>query len=196
VPSETLILFPPFRLDVRNEHLWRDNELVPVRPKPFAVLAYLATHAGRLVTATELRKAVWPNTYVGEGLLRGYIREVRSVLGDDPEAPRFIETIPRRGYRFLPAVTTPPVSSFKFRVPSSPPPQLATGNWELTTRLVGRDTELAQLHGWLAKALRGERQVVFVLGEPGIGKTTVVDAFLAGVRGQRAGIRRQPTRLN
>jgi hypothetical protein len=51
VQSETLILFPPFRLDVLNEQLWRDNALVPVRPKPFAVLAYLATHPGRLVTA-------------------------------------------------------------------------------------------------------------------------------------------------
>ena len=99
--SETLIFFPPFRLDVLNEQLWRENELVTVRPKPFAVLAYLARHPGRLVPAAELRKAVWPNTYVGEGLLRGYIREVRLVLGDDPEAPRFIETIPRRGYRFI-----------------------------------------------------------------------------------------------
>ena len=108
MPSETLILFPPFRLDVLNQQLWRDAEGVAVRPKPFAVLAYLATHPGRLVTAAELRKAVWPNTYVGEGLLRGYIREVRVVLGDDPENPRFVETIPRRGYRFLPAVTTTP----------------------------------------------------------------------------------------
>src|SRR5262245_60957081 len=64
VPSETFILFPPFRLDVRNEQLWRDNELVTVRPKSFAVLAYLAMHPGRLVTAAELRQAVWPQTYV------------------------------------------------------------------------------------------------------------------------------------
>ena len=114
MPSETLILFPPFRLDVGNEQLWRDDELVPVRPKPFAVLAYLAMHPARLVTAVELRNAVWPNTYVGEGLLRGYIREVRTVLGDDPERPRFIETIPRRGYRFLPAVSTSqPVASIQ-----------------------------------------------------------------------------------
>jgi DNA-binding response OmpR family regulator len=54
VQSETLILFPPFRLDVLNEQLWRDNELVTVRPKPFAVLAYLATHAGRLAPRAEL----------------------------------------------------------------------------------------------------------------------------------------------
>ena len=106
MPPERLIVFPPFRLDVRNEQLWRDAELVPVRPKPFAVLAYLATHPGRLVTAAELRKVVWPNTYVSEGLLRSYIREVRVVLGDESETPRFIETVLRRGYRFLPAVTT------------------------------------------------------------------------------------------
>jgi len=101
VPSETPILFPPFRLDVLNEQLWRDNELVPVRPKPFAVLTYLATHAGRLVPRAELVKAVWPDTYVSEGLLCVYIREVRVVLGDDSEVPRFIETVPRRGYRFI-----------------------------------------------------------------------------------------------
>ena len=53
MPSETLILFPPFRLDVLNEHLWRDTEVLPLRPKPLAVLAYLATHAGRLVTAND-----------------------------------------------------------------------------------------------------------------------------------------------
>src|SRR5262249_39920819 len=53
--------------------------------------------------------------------------------------------------------------------------------------LVGRDTELARLHGWLAKALGGTRQVVFVTGEPGIGKTTLVDAFLSGDRGQGTG---------
>lgn len=116
--SESLIVFPPFRLDVLNEQLWRDNELVTVRPKPFAVLVYLATHPGRLVTAAELRKVVWPNTYVGEGLQRGYIREVRRVLGDAPERPHFIETIARRGYRFLPTPSsTQPVVS-------SPPPAL------------------------------------------------------------------------
>ena len=85
VSSETLILFPLFRLDVFNQQLWRDNTLVPVRPKPFAVLAYLAAHPDRLVTAAELRKAIWPDTYVSEGLLRSYIREVRQVLGDDPK---------------------------------------------------------------------------------------------------------------
>ena len=192
MPSETLIVFPPFRLDVLNEQLWRDNDLVTVRPKPFAVLAYLAMHPGRLVSAAELRKAVWPQTYVGEGLLRGHIREVRIVLGDDLEHPRFIETIPRRGYRFLPAVTTPPVLSSQLSVVSEKQDtgsesQLITDNWSLATHLVGREAELAQLHQRLSKALMGERQVVFVTGEPGIGKTMLLDAFLGGIRNWELG---------
>jgi DNA-binding winged helix-turn-helix (wHTH) protein/predicted ATPase len=175
---EPLILFPPFRLDVLNEQLWRDNDVLPVRPKPFAVLAYLATHPGRLVPAAELRKAVWPNTYVGEDLLRGYIREVRLVLGDDPEVPRFIETIPRRGYRFLGEVVSSKEETRDLRRETGFSPLQASSLKSLVSSLVGRESELAQLHTWLGKALNGTRQVVFVLGEPGIGKTTVVDAFL------------------
>jgi DNA-binding winged helix-turn-helix (wHTH) protein len=115
------MLFPPFRLDPVNEQLWRDDTLLSLRPKPFAVLRYLVAHAGRLITREELQKAIWANTYISESLLRGYVRELREVLGDEAEAPRFIETIPRRGYRFLAALTTasPPVSSSKFLVSGS-----------------------------------------------------------------------------
>jgi DNA-binding winged helix-turn-helix (wHTH) protein len=178
VPSETLTLFPPFRLDVLNAQLWRDDELVTVRPKPFAVLAYLATHAGRLVTGAELRQAVWPQTYVGEGLLRGYIREVRSVLGDDAEMPQFIETVARRGYRFIGKVVSSQYSVADKPQAEGAEQKLTPDNWLLTTRMVGRDAELRQLHCWLEKAASGTRQVVFVTGESGIGRTTVVDIFL------------------
>jgi DNA-binding winged helix-turn-helix (wHTH) protein len=165
VSAEMLIDFPPFRLDVLNQQLWRDKALVPVRPKPFAVLAYLATHTGRLVTAAELRNAIWPDTYVSEGVLRGYIREVRQVLGDDAAMPRFIETIPRRGYRFLAAVTAATVPSSTAHVPRFPSPaSLASEEgttipsqpetWDLqpSPLLVGRERELTQLHQWLANA--------------------------------------------
>src|SRR5690349_12584350 len=98
--SDRAIEFPPFRLDLVNQQLWRDAELMPLRPKPFAVLAYLAARPGRLVTRAELVKAVWPDTHVGGAVLRGYIRDLRSTLGDDPGSPRFIETLAHRGYRF------------------------------------------------------------------------------------------------
>src|SRR5262245_44912410 len=94
------ILFPPFRLDPVNQQVWHGVEQVALRPKPFAVLRYLVEHAGQLVSRAELVQAVWPTTSVSEGVLRGYIRDLRVVLGDNAAAPRFIETLPRRGYRF------------------------------------------------------------------------------------------------
>src|SRR5262245_41237714 len=140
------VLFSPFRLDLDNEQLWKADELVPLRPKPFAVLRYLAEHPGRLVTRKELQNAVWPGTYISEGLLRGYVRQLREVLGDDAAAPPFIETVPRRGYRCLPAVTTPPGGSGQ-KAESSPPPLplLPSADRLLPSVLVGRETELTQL---------------------------------------------------
>ncbi len=152
--------FPPFRIDLANHELWRNDERLPLRPKPFAVLAYLATHPGRLVPRDELAGAVWSDTHVGEGLLRGYVRDVRAVLGDDPARPRFIETVARLGYRFV-APTVGPLADPEPRV----------------TGMVGRDADLRALEERLARAIEGERQVVFVTGEAGIGKTTLVDAF-------------------
>lgn len=104
VAHETLI-FSPYRLDTVNEQLWRDGDLVALRPKTFTVLRHLAANAGRLVTQEELLQAVWGGSVVSEGLLRGYIREVRRILDDDAAAPRFIETVSRRGYRFVATVT-------------------------------------------------------------------------------------------
>jgi DNA-binding winged helix-turn-helix (wHTH) protein/predicted ATPase len=177
-------LFPPFRLDIANERLWRGTQHVTLRRKTFAVLRYLVEHAQRLVTKEELLAAVWPGIYVGEKGPRVCIREIRQALGDDLTAPQFIETVQGRGYRFLPAISTsPPVASSQYSVASKMETetsghQLTTDTWQLTTRLVGREVEIRQLQKGLERALRGERQIIFVTGEPGIGKTTVVEAFL------------------
>jgi len=106
MPPEPDLVFPPFRLDLEHEQLWRGTDQVPLRPKAFAVLHYLVAHASRLVTAEELLQAVWRGAYVSEGLLRSYIRELRAVLGDEAQAPRFIATVVRRGWRFLAPMTT------------------------------------------------------------------------------------------
>ncbi|MGH8008247.1 MAG: winged helix-turn-helix domain-containing protein, partial [Candidatus Binatia bacterium] len=104
---EQSLFFAPFHLDLLNEQLWREDALFPLRPKTFAVLRYLVEHPDRLVTRQELLQALWPGTYVSEGLLRGYIRDLRAVLGDDAGAPRFIETVERRGYRWIAPLTPP-----------------------------------------------------------------------------------------
>jgi DNA-binding winged helix-turn-helix (wHTH) protein len=189
--------FEPFRLELGNECLWRGAQAIPLTPTAFALLRYLAERPGQLVTKDELLKAVWPEAIVSEGVLTTHIGVLRQTLGDAAKAPQYIETVHRRGYRFLPSITTPPpVVSGQFSVVSTDKaiiqnPQLATGNWQLTTKLVGRETELTQLHGWLDKALNGERQLAFVTGEAGIGKTTVVEAFLSEIRQQETGNREE-----
>src|SRR5262245_65282453 len=97
--------FQAFRLDEVNQCLWRGDTRVTLMPKPFAVLRYLVEHAGRLVTPDELLTAIWAETYVQPEVLRRYILEIRRVLGDRPESPQFIETVTKRGYRFIAQVT-------------------------------------------------------------------------------------------
>jgi DNA-binding winged helix-turn-helix (wHTH) protein/tetratricopeptide (TPR) repeat protein len=97
--------FPPFRLDPVNQCLWRGETRISLMPKPFAVLTYLIEHAGRLVTHDELLAAIWPDSYVQPEVLRRYILEIRRVLGDNAETPRFIQTFPKRGYQFIATLT-------------------------------------------------------------------------------------------
>ena len=91
----------PVRIDLAREVVWRGEVARRLTPKAFAVLRYLVTHPGRVVTRDELWQAVWPGLVVGEAALNVCIRELRQVLGDDPQAPQFIETVHRRGYRFI-----------------------------------------------------------------------------------------------
>jgi TolB-like protein/DNA-binding winged helix-turn-helix (wHTH) protein/Flp pilus assembly protein TadD len=94
-------LFKAFRLDTANHLLWCKRDRVPVTPKGFDVLEYLVEHAGRVVTQDEILEALWPETYVNPEVLRKYIQEIRKALGDRPDNPEFIETLPKRGYRFV-----------------------------------------------------------------------------------------------
>jgi TolB-like protein/DNA-binding winged helix-turn-helix (wHTH) protein len=93
--------FKTFHLDLTNHILSRNGERVPIAPKAFDVLAYLVEHAGRVVTQDELLEALWSETYVNSEVLRKYILEIRKALGDRPDKPEFVETLPKRGYRFI-----------------------------------------------------------------------------------------------
>jgi DNA-binding winged helix-turn-helix (wHTH) protein len=96
--------FKAFRLDRENHILWRNEDRVPIAPKEFDILAYLVEHAGRVVTQDQILDALWSETYVNPEVLRKYILEIRKTLGDRPENPEFIETVPKRGYRFVASV--------------------------------------------------------------------------------------------
>jgi TolB-like protein/DNA-binding winged helix-turn-helix (wHTH) protein/Flp pilus assembly protein TadD len=93
--------FQSFRLDTTNHCLWSGEERVRIPPKAFDVLRYLVENPGRLVTQDELLEALWTETYVNPEILRKYILDIRRILGDRPDKPVFIETVTKRGYRFI-----------------------------------------------------------------------------------------------
>src|SRR5580658_10798621 len=100
-----ILQFASFRLDPVNQQLWRDSERLEIRPKTFQFLLYLARNPQRLISREELLANVWDAAPAAEGLLRVYSFELRQLLGDDAKNPRILETLNRRGYRFLPVVS-------------------------------------------------------------------------------------------
>src|SRR5262247_3044280 len=93
--------FADFRLDPDNACLWRGTQPIALTPKAFDVLHYLITHADRLVTKDTLLDAVWPEKAISDAVVRIAVGELRRALGDTAQAPRFIATVHRRGYRFM-----------------------------------------------------------------------------------------------
>ena len=146
------LAFGPFRLDPSSQSLWRDGEMVPLTRKAFGVLQCLVERRGDLVPKEELLARVWPDTVVGEAVLKVCVREIRRVLDDDPQEPRFIATAHRRGYRFVapvegtPSASSAPAARAALAAPGAvaPEPRTATG------LLVGRDAPLAELRAALA----------------------------------------------
>src|SRR5262245_3264533 len=159
--NEKLICFDPFCLDLVNECLLRGSEEIRLRPKAFAVLDYLLGRPGRLVTKKEVLDAVWPETFVGEGVLKVAIRQIREALHDDPACPRFIETAHRRGYRFIGQIVgrgNIPAADEERRshtsvgsAPSRPA--------KSPLQVVGRDSALSLMRDRLERMLAGERQI-------------------------------------
>jgi DNA-binding winged helix-turn-helix (wHTH) protein len=171
------IVFDRFCLDTDDARLRRDGQAVILGGKNFALLHYLAQHPGRLVTKEELLDAVWAGRCVGDAVLKVGVREVRRALDDDPKTPRFIETVHGLGYRFIGATRLEDSQSDRGRTPDVAKTLLSPGP-------IGRETELERLHDWFAEALSGTRRVVFVTGEAGIGKTTLVESFVARATAQ------------
>src|SRR5215470_13777132 len=99
--ADRLLSFDRYSLDLANEQLLHDGDVLPLTPKAFAVLRRLVEDAGQLVKKDDLLRSVWRDTHVSDGVLRVIILEIRRALGDDSDQPRFIETVPRRGYRFV-----------------------------------------------------------------------------------------------
>jgi DNA-binding winged helix-turn-helix (wHTH) protein/tetratricopeptide (TPR) repeat protein len=162
------VFFSDFKFDPANQCVWRGTESVSLTPKSFAVLGFLLANQSRLVTKEELLQEVWRDSYVSDAVLKVCVREIRKALNDDPATPRFIETVHRRGYRFI-----APVHETQIRPAAAPS--------DPTSLLIGRDSAVAKLEEWLTSALTGRGCVVFITGDPGAGKSTLAEAFLQRV---------------
>lgn len=97
--------FGPFRVDTSSQLLFCGDKPIPLAPKAYDTLLFLLQNPNRLITREELIKAVWPDTFVEDGNLSVNIFQLRKALGETDEGPPFIETVPRKGYRFTAPVT-------------------------------------------------------------------------------------------
>jgi DNA-binding winged helix-turn-helix (wHTH) protein/tetratricopeptide (TPR) repeat protein len=192
------ILFGPYRLDRDNARLLCGRAPVPLTPKAFDVLHYLASRPDRLVTKEELLSAVWPDVVVSDASVKVCVREIRKALDDGPKAPRYIETVHRRGYRFIGCETDAESSSDgigKRRgesasnrgMPGVVDCRSTQAASSPTDGLVGRDAEMRALETCFAEAVAGNRQCVCVAGRAGTGKTALVQAFLRRVASEGCG---------
>jgi len=175
------------RIEAENEWAWCGARRLELTPRAFAVLRHFVEHPGRLITKEELLTTVWRDAIVSDAALASCIRDLRKALGDSSHAPRYIQTVHRRGFRFIGPVARPTavVSAAGSTAPAGgshvQSPASFTSSSHAAPTLVGREAELARLHARLGSALSGQRQLVFVTGEPGIGKTALVEVFLAEV---------------
>ncbi len=173
------VRFGEFELDEANALLLRGGSAIPIAPTPFGLLCALVRQPGSLLTKHVLLDTVWGHRFVSDSVLKTAISDLRTVLTDDPRQPRYIETVARRGYRFIAvtaalSVAAPPAGN------SLVDEHAKTGD-SPTMAFVGRSKELARLgHAW-ERATRGKRTVVWIAGEPGIGKTTLIEHFVSGL---------------
>jgi DNA-binding winged helix-turn-helix (wHTH) protein len=113
--SPPLLRFPPFALDRARHTLLREGEEVALSPHLVDILSHLATHRGETVSKDVLLDTFWPDVHVTENTLTRAIADIRKALGDDPGAPRYIQTVARRGYRFIAALGREDAETNPFR---------------------------------------------------------------------------------
>src|SRR5215475_12231483 len=161
------LTFGPYRLDLLQSCLWREAQPIALRPQALAVLRYMVLHADRLVTKAELFQHVWDGRQVTDTVLRGCIHAIRMALAEMADTPQYLETVGRQGYRFRLGRAAPRLRQ------ADPRP------------IVGRQGEVEWLRERWGWAMEGRRQFAVLSGEVGIGKTTVVDLFVASLATQR-----------
>ncbi|SKA81993.1 Predicted ATPase [Thiothrix eikelboomii] len=181
---------PSIRFDPSNQTLLTEHGTIQLPPKAFGILTYLCQHPQQLVTKEELLTAVWPGVFVTDAVLKVTIGELRKALADDAKDPRFIETVHRRGYRFIGELPELEAVQAHTLPHASSVPTLES---KLNTQpaLLGRVSELAQLHKAWEDSLAGHKQSILVQAEAGFGKTTLLNHWLASLPTQQVVVKVQ-----
>ncbi len=175
------VRFGPYALDPANARLTVDGRPLELPPKAFDVLCQLAARPGQLLSKDALLDAVWGHRFVSESVLKMAIVAIRQQLGDDPKAPRYVETVARRGYRFLPevqaidALPTPSATP----MPATPTPADPRSAVRGEAAPVALDDGLTALDTQWRLALAGQRRLLMVSGDAGMGKSTLLRRWRA-----------------
>lgn len=172
--------FGAFRLETNTQLLLYESEHIRLQPKTYRLLLYFLQHPGRLISRDELFDAVWRNRFIEDTALRLAVNALRKALRDDSRTPSYILTACRRGYRFLPEVRIEYDSQANTMVaqlnglPYQPKTEFSDSAWYY-------DFALNQLLEAFSQAAEGNRRLVFLNGERGVGKTALLDRFLSKI---------------
>ena len=173
--------FDEFQLDEANASLQRGGKPVALAPTPFSLLCAFARRPAMLLTKEALLDEVWGHQFVTESVLKTAISDLRNALGDDARQPRFIETVPRRGYRFVGAIHALAAQAGAAPLPGAAPAAASAAT--AGSGFIGRSDALGRLAAAWARVCAGERAIVWVAGEPGIGKSTLIERFVREASG-------------
>ncbi len=191
--------FGSFELDLRAGELRKQTHRIRLQNQPFQILVLLLENPGEIVTQEQIREKLWSDDTIVEfeHSIGTALKKLRQTLGDDAANPRYIETLSRRGYRWLlpvewqetaaAAIGQTNLQARDVSTASVPVPSVQEKPSQV--RLVGRKREFEKLNACLETMLSGHQQIVFITGEPGIGKTALVDQFAQRAARMVRGIR-------
>ncbi len=169
-----MLEFARFKIDPANQCVWRtgdgDDEQIQLAPKAFSLLQYLVENRGRLVSHDELLDTLWPGVVVQPEVIKSQILAIRNALGADAHDGHFIQTVRKRGYKFVGDVADGRRAA------------VAIATKVVDFPYVGREVPMAELQYAFSLAERAGRQIAFIVGEPGIGKTALVEHFLGALQ--------------
>jgi DNA-binding winged helix-turn-helix (wHTH) protein len=164
--------FNDFRVDTGQFVLTKAGRAQPITPTVFKILITLLQRPGEVITKEELMKEVWPDSFVEDGNLNRNVSTLRKALGERPCDHRYIETIPKSGYRFI-----SPVRVIDYQIPTG----ARRSSCPSPSQIVGREPQKDALWRAFEQAQQGHGGIVCINGEVGIGKTALIDGFLASL---------------